>query len=72
LLVAPVSTVVLDLSEALNRIPGCLPNARRHPRQHGAEPHRLLLDPRERNAVCEQRAIARLAQPSWLCGTSTG
>jgi hypothetical protein len=30
LLFAPVSTMTLDLSQALNRIPGCLPNAHHH------------------------------------------
>jgi hypothetical protein len=72
LLIAPVSTVALNLSQALNHTPGCLPNAYHHPRQRAEESHRLLLDPREWFAVCEQRAITRLAQPSWSCGTSKG
>jgi hypothetical protein len=52
-LLAPVSTVALDLSQALNLVLGCLPNTHHHPRQHAEEPHRLLLNPRERDAVCE-------------------
>ena len=38
LLYAPVSTVALDLSQALNRIPGCLPNSYHYPRLHAEEP----------------------------------
>jgi hypothetical protein len=66
LLVLLVSTVALDFSQALTRtiITGCLPNVHHHPRQRAEESYRLLLDPCERFAVCEQRAIAWLAQPS--------
>ena len=44
------------LSQALNRVPGCLPNAHHHPRLRAEEPRRLLLDPLEQNAVCEEYA----------------